>query len=187
MERVLEIHGLGEIIFKELSMNDLANLRVTKSLRKRVSHHVGTLMDSYGKSLAKCCDRIMAAHQDQDNQDQDQEEDQDNQDQWDPGSSIYTTPYNCIYNYYHTVVKLSFLCPAKQVLLNEIIARLQKQKRLTFGYEYILVDGHYRSKGFSVSDKSLYEIVSYLHLNTYGKIIRKSAIEHLENKLLPLV
>jgi len=174
MESVLEIHGLGEIIFKNLSMNDLANLRLTKSLLERVSRHVGTLMDSYGKSLTKCCDRIMAAHQDQD-QDQD------------PGESIYTTPYNCIYNYYHTVVKLSFLCPAKQILLDEIISRLHKQKRPTFGYEYILVDGHYRAKGYSVSDKSLYEIVSYLHLNTYGKIIRESAIEHLENKLLPLV
>jgi len=171
MENVLEIPGLGEIIFKDLSMNDLANLRVTKGLLKCVSHHVGTLMDSYGKSLTKCCDRIGDLDQDPD---------------LDPGSSIYTTPYNCVYNYYHTLVKLSFICPSKQVFLDEIIARLQKQKRPTFGYEYILVDEYYRAKGFSVSDKSLYEIVSYLYLNSCGNIIRKSAVEHLDNKLLPL-
>ena len=179
MEHVLEIPGVGEIIFKDLSMNDLANLRVTKGLLKRVSHHVGTLMDSYGKSLTKCCDRIVGP-----DQGPDQGPDPD---QWDPGSSIYTTPYNCVYNYYHTIVKLSFICPSKQVFLDEIISRLQKHKRLTFGYEYILVDEYYRAKGFSVSDKSLYDIVSYIHLNSCGNIIPRSAVEHLDNKLLPLV
>jgi hypothetical protein len=171
MENTLEIPGLGEIVFKDLSMNDLANLRVTKGLRKRVSLHVGTLMDSYGKSLTKRCNRIMSKPDLP----------------WNPGESIYTTPYNCIYNYYHTLVKLSFLCPSKQVLLDEMSSRLQKQKKLAFGSEYLLVDDHYRARGFNVSDKSLYEIMSYLHLNSHGNVVPKSGLEHLENKLLPLV
>jgi hypothetical protein len=173
MEHVLEIPGLGDIILKDLSMNDLANLRVTRGIRSIVSHHAGKLMESYDRSLKKRCERILRDSSNEDNR------------TWFE-KCIYSTPYKCVYNYYHTLVKLSFICPEKQVFLDEVITYLQTLKQVTWGYEYVLFDGYYRSKSFSYQDKSLYDIVSYLHLNSYGKTVNESSLKYLENKLLPV-
>jgi hypothetical protein len=179
MEHILEIPGLGDIIFKDLSMNDLAHLRVTRSLRTLVSHHVGKLMESYDRSLKKRCNRIL-----------DTPRVTTDETVWeisvDPGECIYSTPYKCVYNYYHTLVKLSFLCPEKQVFLEEVISYLQSKTQFTWGYEYVLWEEYYRAQTFTKTTKSLYDIVASLHLNTFGKTVSAQSLKYLENKLLPV-
>ena len=174
MDYILEIPGLGDIIFKEISTTDLAHLRVTRSLRTIVSHHAGRLMESYDRSLKKRCDRIL------------KESDNKGGSRTNPEKCIYSTPYKCVYNYYYMLVKLSFICPEKQVFLDEIISYLQTLKQVTWGFEYLLVDGYYRAQGFTNKDKSLYDIASYIHLNSLGKKVNESTIKFLENKLLPV-
>ena len=179
MERVLETPGLGDIIFKGLSMTDLANLRVTRNLRTIVSHHAGELMESYDRSLKKRCDRIFEGS------------DNDAVGRSQPRSEkcIYSTPYKCVYTYFHTLVKLSFICPDKKVFLDEVITYLQTLKRVAWGYEYILIDGYYRAQSFTAI-KSFYDIVSYIHMNPYGRgynMVNDIPVnKYLKNKLLPV-
>ena len=197
MERVLGIPGLSNLILKEFSINQLATLRVSRGLRSAVSLHAGERMESYGRALRRRCTRIMSETTPPSDTRLDPEGSWVRTDNgWvntdNPVNTILHSPnggnYTYVYNYYHTIVKLSFLSPEKQKYLDTLIAYLKENVRGVTMDTCVKKNGYYRtgkSFGHTTGNFTLYDILGYLYLISC-RSVHESEVKHLENKLLPV-
>ena len=155
-------------------------------------------MESYGRSLRKRCTAIMSETTPPSDTRLDPEGSWVRTDNgWvDTNNPVNTTTlhspkgghYTYIYNYYHTIVKLSFLSPEKQDYLDELIAYLKENVRGITMDTCVKKNGYYRtgkSLGHTSGDFTLYDILGYLYLISC-RSVHESEVKHLENKLLPV-
>jgi len=150
MEHVLLTEYIKDIILDNVTFRELNHLRCcSRSLQEIVSEHSEYRMKPYVGIIHS---RISNLCQDKLN-------------------TIYDTPYIIIYNYYHTIIKYSYLMTGagKHEGLQKLTQCLHDKKTIHLGHKFIFDTDRYKKLGNEATTYTLFEIMTCIYLYNTGR------------------
>ena len=173
MEHVLTTEYIKDMVLDNLTIKELNHIRAcSKGLQTVVSEYSEQQMNRYldiiNRKITQLCPDKM--------------------------TTIYDTPYIVIYNYYHAIIKYSFLTLGTHTGLHKLMRRLHDKKVLHRGYKYVLDTDRYIKLDTSVRNYSLFDIMTVIYLCNTGSGWASyhwsgdelDEMKYIQGKLLPL-
>jgi len=175
MEHVLTTEYIKDMVLDNLTIKELNHIRAcSKGLQTVVSEYSEQQMNRYldiiNRKITQLCPDKM--------------------------TTIYDTPYIVIYNYYHAIIKYSFLTLGTHTEFGRLMRRLHDQKVEHQGRKYAFDTDQYKQMDVSVSmhSYSLFDIMTVIYLCNTGSDWTSyhwsgeglDEMKFLQGKLLPL-
>jgi len=173
MEGILTTEYIKDIILDNLTIKELNHIRAcSKDLQRPVSEYSEQKMNPYLDIINRKVTNL-------------RQEDI---------TTTFEMPYIVIYNYYHAIIKYSFLTLGTHTGLHKLMRRLHDKKVLHRGYKYVLDTDRYIKLDTSVRNYSLFDIMTVIYLCNTGSGWASyhwsgdelDEMKYIQGKLLPL-
>jgi len=173
MEHILTTEYISDMVMDNLTTKELNHLRAcSKELQRVVSGYSEQKMNHYLGIINRKLTQLR-------------------QDTW---TSIYEMPYIVIYNYYHAIIKYSFLTLGTHTEFQGLMRRLHDKKAIHCGHKYALDTDRYKKTTLEWHSYSLFDIMTCIYLCNTGSDWSSyhwsgeglDQMKYFQGKLLPL-